>query len=284
MNLITNTFNNREISIFLWVFIFCVWALSGEKLRISFINVLKVFFQKKILLAIFFMILYSSFIVFLYYRAGFWNKSLVKDTIYWFFGIAFIMLMNINKASEKEHFFKSIILDNVKLILILEFIINLYVFNIFIELILIPVLFFIAGMSAIAENKEKYNPVKKLLDYILMILGVWILIHATYNIINNYRSFINKENLFGFCLTPLLTLSYLPFIYFMALYMQYEVFFVRMGFLNTNKSYINYAKWRIIIFCNFNLRKLNRFSKGIDALQIGNISDINLIIQNFKNK
>ncbi|MCK4445749.1 MAG: hypothetical protein KAW56_01565 [Candidatus Marinimicrobia bacterium] len=211
------------------------------------------------------------------------RKTLLKDTIFWIFGVAFIMLMNVNKANENEHYFKTLILDNVKLVIILEFIMNLYVFNFIVELILIPILFIVVVMNTFAETKEEYNPVKKMTDFILTIFGIWIIIHALYNILVNYQEFIQTDNLLSFCLTPFLMFAYLPFIYFMALSMIYEVFFVRIDFLNKDKSHIKYAKRKIFVFCNFNLRKLNKFSRSLRALRFDNRNDILLAIQIFKN-
>jgi len=283
MNLITNTFNNREISIFIWLFIFCIWALLGKKVRSSFINVIKFFFQKKILTAVFSMVVYTFLMVSTFYIVGLWEILFLKDTIYWFFGVAFIMLMNINTVTENEHFFKSIILDNIKLIILLEFVVNLYVFNIVIELILVPVLFIIAGMSAIAENDNKYSYVKTLLDYITMIFGFWVLIHVSYSIISDYQSFVNKQNLISFFLPFILTFSYLPFIYFLALYVTYDGLFIRIEYLNKNKPYVKTIKRKILILCNINLPRIKMLRKSLGLLRFENEDDFLLAIQKFKN-
>ena len=219
MNFISNIFNNREISIFIWFIVFSIWVLTSKKVSSLVYAVLKTFFQWKILLSVFSLILYVSLMVFVFYKIGLWKKTLLKDTIFWFFGVAFIMLINVNKANKDEHYFKKLILDNVKLVIILEFITNLYVFNFIVELLIIPILFVVVVMNTFAETKEEYNPVKKITDFILTIFGIWFIIHALYNILVDYQEFIKTDNLLSFCLTPILTFAYLPFIYFMALYM-----------------------------------------------------------------
>ncbi|MBU0711342.1 hypothetical protein KKA87_05400 [bacterium] len=252
-------------------------------MRSLFVIVIKLFFQKKNLIALFSMVVYTFLMVSAFYFVGLWEIYFLKDTIYWFFGVAFIMLMNINTITDNEHFFKSVILDNVKLIILLEFVVNLYVFNIVIELILVPVLFIIAGMSAIAENDNKYCPVKTLLDYMMMIFGFWVLIHVSYSIIIDYLSFINKQNLIGFFLPFILTSSYLPFIYFLALYVTYDGLFIRIEYLNKNKPYVKTIKRKILILCNINLPRIKMLRKSLGLLRFENEDDFLLAIQNFKN-
>ena len=65
--------------------------------------------------------------------------------------------------------------------------------------------------------------------------------------------------------------------------MIYEILFVRIDFLNKNKSHLKYAKRKIVVFCNFNLRKLKKFSRSVGALRFDNRNDILLAIQTFKN-
>jgi len=72
-----------------------------------------------------------------FYRIGFWQDALLGETIIWIFGVGFALLINAGRTNEKD-FFKKAILDNIKIVVIIEFLVNIYVFDLWAELILVP--------------------------------------------------------------------------------------------------------------------------------------------------
>jgi len=287
INFYIDTFNNREKAIIVWLVIFLVWALLQKNVRSSFLGVLKALFQKKILTVLVAMLLYVGLVVFIFYKIQFWDVFLVKDTVFWILGVAFILLMNANKATQDKHYFRKILLDNLKLILVLEFIINLYTFNLWIELILVPLLFLIVAMGAVAEFKKEYMPVKKIIDSILSFFGILLIIFALFKIFGDYRGFATTDNLRSFLLPLLLMLAYLPFLYLFTLLMAYENLFVRLDiFLKENKTLANFAKRKIFRLCFFDLGKLNRFAKESTSnlLNLKDKNDILSLVQKFRNQ
>jgi len=257
-----NTLNGREKAVIVWFLIFLFWALSQKNIRTSMLGVLKAFFQKKIITVFLAMFVYIFFIILLFSKLQIWNASLTKDTGFWILGSAFVLLMNVNNATQDDHHFKKILIDNLKLILVLEFIITLYSFNFWIEMLFVPVMFLIVAMGAVAEIKKEYLPVKKLIDYILSFIGIFLIIFAISKVIGDYQGFLTANNLRSFVLPPLMTLAYIPFLYIFALIMAYEMLFVRLDiFLKNDKKLAGFAKQKIFRLCFLNLGKLNRFAK-----------------------
>src|SRR2546421_9768941 len=158
MEYIVNFFNNREKALIIWILIVLVLLLANKDIRPSFLSVLKALFATKIVIALLVMLAYISLVVFAAYTVHFWDLSLLKDTIMWVLGTAVIMFVNYDKAIKESHYFKKVLLDNVKLVILLEFIINFYVFNLVVELLLVPVLFAIAALLAISGTKKEYKP------------------------------------------------------------------------------------------------------------------------------
>ena len=68
-------------------------------------GVIKAFFNKKIFSVVLGMLVYTSLIVMLLLKIGLWDSFLIKDTIFWILGTAFVLLMNTNKATENISFF-----------------------------------------------------------------------------------------------------------------------------------------------------------------------------------
>ena len=60
-------------------------------------------------------------------------------------------------------------------------------FPLWIELVLIPIIFIITIINVVAERKEEYRRIHKLLDYVLAIAVFWIFIETIKIGINQYK-------------------------------------------------------------------------------------------------
>jgi hypothetical protein len=284
IDFILQQFNTREIAIICWLFVLLLWAFSQKNIRNSLFGVLKSLFQIKILSVIIVAIIYTGLTISLLAKIGIWEWILLKDTIYWFIAVAFVLMMNTNKVNQEKGFFIKILKDNVKIILVLEFILTLYTFNLIAEIILVPILVFIGAMSAVSELKKEHLPVKKLLDSILSLIGIFFIIFALIKVFGDFQNIITSQNLKTLILPPLLTVAFIPFVYFFALIMAYEKLFVRLSIFNKNNSdLIRFTKRKIILTCHLNLSKLNRFAKEStqDLMKVKTKEDvINIIKRN----
>ncbi len=233
------------------------------------------------------MIAYISLITFLVTKTILWNSALIKDTIYWSIGSAFVLLINSDKANKDEKYFKKVLLETLTFALVLEFAINLYTFNLIAELVIVFVVTFIAMMIVLSKAKKEYKQLTRPLESILGVLGVYLLVLTVGNIVSDYQGFANSNNLQAFLLVPVLTVAYLPYIYFVALWIAYEDIFLRVNLrLKENQTLLRFAKRKIFILCLFNLRKLNRFSKQVvgKLWQISEKKDVTDLIQTFKSE
>ena len=278
MNVISEL-KNREIAVAVWSLILLFWAFSISDVRHSLLRLLKAFFVRKIIVPFALMLFYVFLIVIFYEKVHFWDTSATKDTIFWTAGTAFATLFNLNKVVEDENYFKKAILDNIKLVLILEFIFNLYSFSLLIELVLVPIVSLIVMLNVIAKSKPEYKQVKVLLDYALALFGLVIIIFTFREIFVDFQNFATIKNLRDFFLPPLFTITFFPFVYFMALYMQYEDLFVRVDFANKNSSSTKYAKQKIFATFHLNLSKLTKFSKNVGFANFNSKGDVSDLIK-----
>jgi hypothetical protein len=251
-----------------------LWALSNSSVRRAILEVLKAFFNKKIIIPLIAMLLYIVFMVLAFKKIGFWDVSATKDTILWTLGSAFATYFSINKVAQDSSYFKNVILDNIKFILIMEFVVNLYSFSLPAELIVMPVVTFIAMSNVFAESKQEYKKVSKLLNFILGVFGLYLLAFTFREIVLDFQNFATIKNLRDFFLPPLFSIVLLPFVYVMALFMQYEMFFVRIDIANKNSDFTKYAKRRILVACHVNLSKLNKVSKNAGYPKVNNKEDV----------
>lgn len=281
MKLITETFNNREIAIAIWITLFFTLAMLKKDVRTSLFNVVKAFFGKKIFSIYLLMTIYVFIIIFVLHFLGLWSLSFIKQTLFWYLGVAFISIYNVNKVNEDENHLKKLIIDNLKFIAILEFIISLYSFNLFIELIFVPFIILIVMLSSVSETKKEYLQVKKILNFILSMIGFIVILFTIYKISTDFGSFANESNLTNFFLPPILTFFYLPFIYFLALFISYEFFFVRLKHFIKEKRSFKLAKRKILTSFHFKLKKLNKFAADYIRLNVESNNDITIAIKIF---
>jgi len=262
MNFLTDVFNNRELATFIWGLVLIVIFLINSKIRSSIAIVVKAFFQRNILLIFIFMILYTSLTILLLYNINLWDFTLIKETIYWILGVALVLLVNINEASNDPDYFKNLSLKNFRIMIVIELIVNLYTFSFIIEMIIIPIISFFVIFAVFSESKREYLPVKKLTNFIIGIFGIVVLIYSIINLISDFQSVWTFDNLKAFLLPILLLIMYMPFLYLLTIYMVYELMFIRLDIvLNKDRAINRYAKKKILALCNINLMRLNKFVK-----------------------
>ncbi|TPE40284.1 hypothetical protein [Pontibacter mangrovi] len=259
-------FSNRELALIAWTLVATISILFDQSIRKALYKVLRAFFQPSILIIILLAMLYSVGVVYILRMIDLWSQTLLKNTLLWFFGSGVIILFSLNKAEKEKNFFTKLLLDNLKLLLVFEFIINLHQFSLTTELVMLPVLAFLTGMKLIAEREERTQKVKVGIEWILTIGGLAIIVISLIDIYSHINDFANPSTLTTFLLPIILSISFIPCAYFIALYMGYEMLYVRLTLFLKDKQDLQFAKWRVLWKCNFHLSKLKQLSPKINVL------------------
>ena len=192
-----------------------------------------------------------------------WKIDYIPLTFLWCVCVAFVMLFDFQKANDQS-FFKNSVKDNIKGLVFLEFFVNLYVFNFWVEFMIVPIFAIIGGMKAIAERNKEYEIVNKLLNYILVAAGSFLILYFAYKVLTDFENFETIQNFESFYIPILLSTLFIPFVYVAALFAAYETFFIRMKFFVPEKTVFRYAKLKTILSIQINLWKLNRWSDYIN--------------------
>lgn len=270
--------NNRDYILLLILIAFMVFLFYKKETRILLLNLLKQLLNRKLILPIACMLVYIGLFTSVFFKFGLWDWSLLKDTIVWI-GIAFVMLFNYGKISDN---FTKYLKENFKFVIVLEFIVGIYVFNIFGELLLIPIVIILTLINAVARNKEEYKPIEKITNTILAIIGLYILYHAILQCISGFQNFLSLHNLKSFLLPIIFTILFIPFVYLFALIAEYESLFVRIDntWFKNNKELSMYAKRQVIITCFLKLKmvKLLSQNKAMSFINAKSKSDIKKIL------
>lgn len=124
--------NNREIAVLLWFLAISIYILSSSRMtevRNAFNGVITAFFVKKIITVLFFMVAYMAIVIYWLSELELWNFEQLKNTVFWSFSVGFMSLFKLEKIKQDKHFFKHSVLDNLKLLAILQFVIGVYTFS-----------------------------------------------------------------------------------------------------------------------------------------------------------
>ncbi len=137
-------FNNREVAIGVWLGIILVWSLSNSGMRQAINHLIKIALSKKLVGVYLLLGLITSLLCYLLNVIDLWSLEQLKNTIYWYFGIAIISLFQVIKDTENPTYFNDLVVNNFKFIVLIEFIISFYTFGLWLELIFVPILFIIS--------------------------------------------------------------------------------------------------------------------------------------------
>jgi hypothetical protein len=274
--------NNREIAIALWLLAISVYILLSSKMaavRISFKGVVSAFFVRQIMSVLCLMVAYMAIVIYWLSELELWNTEQLKNTVFWCASVGVMSLFKLEQIKKDKRFFKHSVIDNLKLLAILQFIVGVYTFSLWVEVLLVPVLALIGAMLAIAETDKKYHQVKVMLEYCLSLFGAALIVYTLYMLATNFGDFGKEKTAYDFFVPPLLTLCYLPFVFFMLVYSTYEQVFVRLKFSIKNRFHRYVAKCYAFVLFNVRIGLLDRWSYQVARVNIESHSDL---VETFK--
>ena len=276
--------STREWATLIWGCIFMLYVLCHREIRKSLWNVIVIFFDKKLRILWEIILLYVLTITIVFCYLPIWENIYIKDIIICFFS-GLIYCMNAVSSEVDETYIKKILKDNLKFTMILEFFMSTFTFNIWIELAIIPVITIITVMNVIAERKEEYKNVHKLLDSVLAIAGFWIFYETIKIGINEYKQLNIINTLVSFMIPIVYLILIIPLEYILELYSKYEVLFLRMTFKEEKDKRIR-LHHRTAIFreCNFSVRKILLFQREymIQMYALMKEDEFNQLMQKFR--
>ena len=241
--------STREWATLIWGCIFMLYVLCHREIRKSLWNVIVIFFDKKLRILWEIILLYVLTITMVFCYLPIWENIYIKDIIIWFLFSGLIYCMNAVSSEADETYIKKILKDNLKFTMILEVFMSTFTFNIWIELAIIPVITIITVMNVIAERKEEYKNVHKLLDSVLAIAGFWIFYETIKIGINEYKQLNIINTLVSFIIPIAYLILIIPLEYALELYSKYELLFLRMTF-KEEKDKKTKIRHRVAVICS----------------------------------
>jgi len=220
------------------------------------------------------------------------NCSLLKDSILWFIFSGVIATSNSIHCKSSEELFSKHIISNLKFTLIFEFLVNFYVFPLFIEILIIPIVFiFEICKTALVKVEESSGKdfIVKVFNLIEISSGLLIIGFVILKCIEHYSDLLTTDIAFSFFHPLFLMILYFPFTYLWVLYSKYETLLVSIKtvFRNIKKENIGeYLRKRIISYSLLNMNRLNKIieNKYYFWINIESYDDVDLMITCYRHK
>lgn len=248
-------FTSREIAIAFWTGAFLIWSLRSDGVRRSLKAVLASLVQPPILGWLICMAAYVAASIWVLYQFGFWTSVLLKGSLLWFVFSAPAMAIRATKKDQMEPF-RASIRDAVRITILFEFIIVTYTFSLAIELVMIPVVTLTVLIDAYAGTRPKYRDVGKITSFLLAIGGLTIFILAAHRAWADLYSLQSLDTLRKLLLPSVLSILFLPFLYVLLLYIDYDSLLVRLRlFSRPDHRTHRYARNRIFEYVVFSVAR-----------------------------
>ncbi|MBA3432185.1 MAG: hypothetical protein H0U16_11995 [Actinobacteria bacterium] len=277
--------NSREDAILIWIVVAATFLFSRvPDLWPQVLLVTRSFLSPKLLFGIWIpAAVYVLALLFVAERGGAWHTSSSKETGYWFAGTALVLAGGATQANDAAKFWK-LVRSVLKVTIVVEFLVNLYVFPLAFELVLIPLIVVFAGMQAVAEVDPKLESVRKLIGFILSILGFVLAARAAASALQDLDGLFTWEHLEQFLVPFALTAVFVPFLFYVALRSTYELVLMRINIFVEDKRLRRRAKWAIVGACRLRLDRIGRFNGRFFSMlhEVRDESDVRELLHAFE--
>lgn len=202
-------------------------------------------------------------------RLSLWDKDFAKPTFLWAIGSATVLCFNCVKAAEEPAFFRSILLGALAVAVFVEFFMNLHVFSLPMELLLQPVILFLAVGATFAGTRMQQKKIKSTLEVLLALIVLWMLIYSLRQTYLRWPQIDKQSLLLELGLPIWLTLGIIPFLFLFSIVLAYDLAFRRINAIDAQST----AKWRacLTLLCSFHVRI--RDLKGFSTYWLNSLAE-----------
>jgi hypothetical protein len=278
------TFNNREIAIGLWIILGLLFCLSRADLRSSLWSVAKTLIAPKLLLFFGIVALNVTVLCWMLAEVGFWSKSQLPPTVLWFVMGGCIFAGRALLSKEDDQYFRNLFRGSLKLGGIFEFIVVAYTFSLVTELVLVPILFFLAATLSFAATKPEYAKAKVLLELILATFATVLVWNSVSLILSQPDQFFTTDTGRNFVLPILLTVGSIPIFYLLFCYSHVEQARIQIDQKTFQSDELKkYARKRFFLIFPLRPWLLRRATRQFHTLPANTNADVDEIITSILN-
>ena len=241
-------------------------------MKVDFTVVLKSFFNKKLNILWISILLYNFFLTIILSYSRYWNNIYIKDIVFW---VVFSCITSTISIFDKNKIvsFKNLILTNITLSAIIEFMLSELTLSYYLELLLIGIFLPINFLFLVSQTKLEYKVTENVLKKILSLLNFIFFIYILRELYKSFNFLLSQETWFKFLIPFIYSILCCPLYYAFIILNDYEkVSYNIQNHIvlenNIDRKYINKLKRRkLLMTCGVVHKKYiyfdNEFSKKI---------------------
>jgi hypothetical protein len=205
--------DSREKAVLVWTLVAFAWAvMKVDGFLVSLGGILHVLYGK-LLLPFVLLASYCAGLVIAAQPLGLWHTTAIKEIVYWFFGTGVLLVGRAIESANSPNWARTIFRPALRLTLIVEFLINLYVFPFGIEMVLVPFVVLFVLVEAVAALDQAQAPAQRFSSGVITTIGFGLLAYVLVSVFNDLSGFLTRENAEDFLLVPALTLASFPILF-----------------------------------------------------------------------
>lgn len=247
--------SNRELAALVYTVILITDIILYHSTRRALVAVIKIAFSVKIILMVSLTMGYIALGVYVLNRCELWAFRYLKETVLWavFSGLT----IGISGVTERKpnQFYIGVMKSQVRIAVVIGFIVNLYSLPLLGELVLLPALTSVGIMGVLSEKDENLYKAKGCLETIQAMVGIGLLVYVGYQIYHQPDKFFNASVIRSFSIPILLAVWTIPAGYALSIISAYESAFIRM---NLDGNLRRYAKLKFAFMCGLNANRIKR--------------------------
>jgi len=252
---------SRQVAIVVWLAVFVGGALMLAGVRSSVRSLLRTLCSPKLAVLFVIVIGYNIAAVWLLWRVGFWNQSMIYDTVLY---IAVGAIGSVGRAATRgatydASFFLGTVVVNFEVMVVLAFLSDFFPLPFWIEfLVVVPCVTILVMLVVVSERQKGAEEVHLLLTRIQALVGLLLIAYIAWRVIASYQQLMHLQVLFSLELPVVMSAFFVPVLFLVCAMFGYEDAFLVISFRSGGDRRL--ARWK-------KRRLVLRFGPRLTALQ-----------------
>lgn len=211
--------SSREWAIVTWIIVYLCFTIFV--LKVDFTDVLKSFFNKKLNILWISILSYNLFLTIILSYNRYWNNIYIKDIVFW---VVFSCITSTISVFDKNKIFsfKKLILTNITVSVLIEFILSELTLSYYLELFLIGIFIFIYILYLFSQTSLEYKTSENVLKKILSLLNLIFFVYILRELYRSFNFFLLQETWFKFIIPFIYSILCCPLYYAFIILNDYE--------------------------------------------------------------
>ncbi|WP_193212916.1 hypothetical protein [Luteolibacter marinus] len=254
--------NNRELAAATFILAVIAYCLTNPKVRPSIFALVKCALNWKLAftaLACWGVVAAGIWVL---KAVGLWNETLLKDAVIWsIYSGTSIAFRGVNELDPNAKF-KALAMDQIKGVIVFEFLVNVYTMSYSMELIWLLLMILVTVLIAVGETDEKNRLAVGFFRFVQGSLGFWMLLFVVHSLWRGRGELLGLQALQAFVLPIFLAILMIPFGYLVSLIAGYEALFIRLKLGRRQPLDLRlYSQFKLIELGGLNSSRLRRMGK-----------------------